>query len=71
MESSSKKIRRILDENIYLLRLFNIEFKDNLDLILDVASNPNGELKQDNLTLCLKKSYETVCDGSVDYVTLP
>ncbi len=47
--------RQLLDENVALLRLLNLEFGENLGLLLDRDKNPNGCVSPDGLQLRLDR----------------
>src|SRR3990167_6222641 len=53
-------IRKILEENQYLLKVLNLSFQQNQTLHFDPSCSKLGELSTDSLTIGLKKSFENI-----------
>jgi hypothetical protein len=54
MLSSSAQVKRVLDENLYLLQVLNLDFKENPHFEVDPAFNPSLEPNPDPLAVGLR-----------------
>lgn len=68
MNGHTADIRKSLDENVFLLKVLNLEFRQNLEMDIDPGFNPYLERHEDRLLVSLYKSYMTHADGSYHFV---
>jgi hypothetical protein len=71
MYSTPTEVKRILDENLFLLQMLNLDFRQNQEFEVDLAFNPFLEPSFDPLSVSLLKTYETSRVGQTHFVSEP
>lgn len=68
MHTHHLDVRRTLDENVFLLKVLNLEFRENMNMEIDPGFNPYIEKHDNPLLLSLYKSYMTHENGNFHFV---
>lgn len=68
MLSAPAQVKRVLDENLFLLQVLNLDFKLNQTLEVDQAYNLHLEKTDDPLLVGLKASSQTLGYRQQHYV---